>query len=108
MGLILLLFVLPVCVVAVVRRRRGHVSFIVPLVLAVYSLVSAGWTLVGLIHAFAGIAAVDPSMKATLLAKGISELMNSTAFWGILHIPLLGGAYLADRKLRNQSVAEMG
>jgi flagellar motor component MotA len=36
-------------------------------------------TVLGLIHSFAAVAGVDPSMKATLLAKGISEAMNCTA-----------------------------
>ena len=37
-------------------------------------------TITGLIKAFAGVAGVDQSQKATLLAKGISEAMNCTAF----------------------------
>ena len=37
-------------------------------------------TITGLIKAFAGVAGVDPSQKATLLSKGISEAMNCTAF----------------------------
>jgi len=37
-------------------------------------------TIVGLIRCFAAVAAGDPSEKATLLAKGISEVMNCTAF----------------------------
>jgi hypothetical protein len=37
-------------------------------------------TVAGLIHSFAGVAGVDPSLKATLLAKGISEAMSCTAF----------------------------
>lgn len=44
-------------------------------------------TTLGLIHAFAGVAGVDPSMKATLLAKGISESMNATAC-GLATVPL--------------------
>ena len=37
-------------------------------------------TITGLIKSFAGVAGVDPSMKATMLSKGISEAMNCTAF----------------------------
>jgi hypothetical protein len=37
-------------------------------------------TITGLIKSFAGAAGVDPSQKATLLSKGISEAMNCTAF----------------------------
>jgi hypothetical protein len=47
-------------------------------------------TVLGLMGSFGGIAPVDPSMKATVLAEGISAAMNSTAFalvgsvlWGI-------------------------
>ncbi len=36
-----------------------------------------------------GVAGVDPSMKATLLAKGISEAMNCTAFGLICAVPAL-------------------
>jgi hypothetical protein len=36
-------------------------------------------TILSLIHSFAAVAGVDPSMKATLLAMGISEAMNCTA-----------------------------
>jgi len=37
-------------------------------------------TITGLIKSFASVAGVDPSMKATMLSKGISEAMNCTAF----------------------------
>ena len=40
-------------------------------------------TIGGLIKSFAGVAGVDPSQKATLLSKGISEAMNCT-FFGLL------------------------
>jgi hypothetical protein len=93
------------CVLTVVRRRRRGANFIVPLVLAIYSLASAAWMLVGIIHALAGSAGIDPSMKATLLAKWISEFMNSTAFWFIVHIPLFIGAYLVDRRFNSGRVA---
>jgi biopolymer transport protein ExbB/TolQ len=45
------------------------------------------FTIVGLVHSFAAVAGVDPSMKATLLAKGISEAMNCTAL-GLVVVPL--------------------
>ena len=38
---------------------------------------------------FAGVAGVDPSMKATLLAMGISEAMNCTAFGLVCAVPAL-------------------
>jgi biopolymer transport protein ExbB len=37
-------------------------------------------TITGLIKSFGAVAGVDPSMKATMLSKGISEAMNCTAF----------------------------
>jgi biopolymer transport protein ExbB/TolQ len=55
----------------------------------VATLVGLLGTILGLIHSFAGVAGVDPSMKATLLAKGISEAMNCTAFGLICAIPAL-------------------
>jgi len=55
----------------------------------VATLVGLLGTILGLIHSFAGVAGVDPSMKATLLAKGISEAMNCTAFGLICAVPAL-------------------
>jgi biopolymer transport protein ExbB len=37
-------------------------------------------TVVGLIQSFGAVANADASSKATMLAKGISEAMNCTAF----------------------------
>jgi biopolymer transport protein ExbB len=52
-------------------------------------------TVTGLIGAFGAVANADPSSKATLLAKGISEAMNCTAF-GLLAaiVALIGYAVL--------------
>src|SRR5947208_4229075 len=55
----------------------------------VATLIGLLGTILGLIHSFAGVAGVDPSMKATLLAKGISEAMNCTAFGLITAVPAL-------------------
>jgi biopolymer transport protein ExbB/TolQ len=46
-------------------------------------------TITGLIHAFAGIAAVNPAEKATILSKGISLAMNTTAYGLIVAVPAL-------------------
>ncbi len=40
----------------------------------------------GMMVTYGGVAGVDPSMKATLLARGISESMNCTAF-GLAVVP---------------------
>ncbi len=46
-------------------------------------------TITGLIKCFAAVAYVDPSQKATILAAGIAEAMNCTAFGLITAIPPL-------------------
>jgi biopolymer transport protein ExbB len=55
-------------------------------------------TIVGLIVSFKAVSAVDPSQKAVLLARGISEAMNGTAYGLSVAIPsLLLGAFLTAR-----------
>jgi biopolymer transport protein ExbB/TolQ len=55
-------------------------------------------TITGLIHAFAAVSFADAAEKAVLLAKGISEAMNCTAFGlgsaiiGLLSFSVLSGA----------------
>jgi biopolymer transport protein ExbB/TolQ len=52
-------------------------------------------TVTGLIAAFGAVANADASSKATMLAKGISEAMNCTAFGlGAAIMALLGFAVL--------------
>ena len=67
------------------EKRTGYLAMLGN----VATLVGLLGTILGLIHSFAGVAGVDPSMKATLLAKGISEAMNCTAFGLICAIPAL-------------------
>jgi len=58
-------------------------------------------TISGLITSFAGAAQADPASKATLLAAGISEAMNCTAFGLCVAIPsLLAFAFLQGRTQR--------
>ena len=70
-------------------------------------------TILGLIHSFAGVANVDPSMKATLLAKGISEAMNCAAF-GMATIPawvvpfVIGQVRLGRLRRAAASAAKVG
>lgn len=55
-------------------------------------------TISGLIVSFSGAAKADPAEKAQLLAAGISEAMNATAFGLIVAIPaLLAYAFLQGR-----------
>ncbi len=46
-------------------------------------------TIVGLIEAFAGVAAADPSRKQALLASGIAVAMNTTAYGLMVAIPCM-------------------
>lgn len=55
----------------------------------VATLIGLLGTILGLIHAFAGVAGADPNQKSTLLARGVSEAMNCTAFGLICAVPAL-------------------
>jgi len=59
-----------------VESRTGYLAMLGNLA----TLTGLLGTISGLIKSFAGVAGVDPSQKATLLSKGISEAMNCTAF----------------------------
>ncbi len=63
-------------------------------------------TALGMIHSFAAAAGIDPSMKATLLAKGISEAMNCTAF-ALAIVPLWLGPFLVG-VIRRRTAAPPG
>lgn len=55
-------------------------------------------TITGMIKSFAAVSYANPSAKATLLAAGISEAMNATAYGLITAIPaLVAYAVLANR-----------
>ncbi|HEY6475542.1 MAG TPA: MotA/TolQ/ExbB proton channel family protein [Polyangia bacterium] len=58
------------------EKRTGYLAMLGNLA----TLAGLLGTITGLIKAFAGVAGVDPSMKATMLSKGIAEAMNCTAF----------------------------
>jgi biopolymer transport protein ExbB/TolQ len=52
-------------------------------------------TIVGMIRSFGGAAAADPTTKSTLLAEGIAEAMNCTAFGiSVAVLSLIGFAFL--------------
>ena len=59
-----------------IEKRTGYLAMLGNLA----TLAGLLGTISGLIKSFAGVAGVDPSQKATLLSKGISEAMNCTAF----------------------------
>jgi biopolymer transport protein ExbB/TolQ len=58
-------------------------------------------TITGLMKSFGALAAADPSQKATLLAKGISEFMEATAYGLIVAIPCLVGYSILGAKVTN-------
>lgn len=58
-------------------------------------------TVVGLIIAFAAVANADASSKATMLAKGISEAMNCTAFGLIAALVALIGFAVLNGKTQS-------
>jgi biopolymer transport protein ExbB/TolQ len=58
-------------------------------------------TVSGLIVSFGAVAGVDPSAKATLLAKGISEAMNCTAFGLMIALLSLIGYALLNGKTQS-------
>jgi hypothetical protein len=92
-----LLGAFPACLVVILRRRGRGAKRVVPFALALYSLCCGTGMIIGLIHSFGGVAGVDPSMKAMLLARGISETINCGALLLVLSIPLLVGSWIVDR-----------
>jgi biopolymer transport protein ExbB len=58
------------------EKRTGYLAMLGNLA----TLAGLLGTISGLIRSFASVAGVDPTMKATLLASGISEAMNCTFF----------------------------
>jgi biopolymer transport protein ExbB len=66
-----------------IEKRTGYLAMLGNLA----TLAGLLGTISGLIRSFAGVAGVDPSMKATALSRGISEAMNCTLvglFTGII------------------------
>jgi biopolymer transport protein ExbB/TolQ len=59
-----------------VEKRTGYLAMLGNLA----TLAGLLGTITGLIRSFASVAGVDASMKATMLAGGIAEAMNCTAF----------------------------
>jgi len=65
-----------------VERRTSYLAMLANIA----TLLGLLGTISGLIRSFAAAAQVDPSQKAELLAKGISEAMNCTAYGLIVAI----------------------
>jgi biopolymer transport protein ExbB len=63
-------------------------------------------TITGMIHSFAAVASANPSDRATMLSRGISEAMNCTAFGLIVAIPALV-AYAIYQNKTDRLVAKL-
>jgi len=66
-----------------INARIGYLGMLAN----VSTMVGLLGTIFGLIAAFAAVAAADPEQKSVLLANGISQAMNTTAFGLIAAIP---------------------
>ena len=79
-------------------ERRTHY---LPTLANVATLLGLLGTIIGLIQSFQSIAIADPSQKATILARGISVAMNTTAFGLIVAIPImLCYAYIQSKTIK--------
>ena len=93
---------------APLEKRTGYLAMLGNLA----TLAGLLGTITGLIKSFAGVAGVDPSMKATMLSKGISEAMNCTAFGlvtGIFGLAAYAGSTARPRRVLdgiNQATVE--
>ncbi len=83
-----------------IEKRTGYLAMLGNLA----TLAGLLGTITGLIRAFAGVAGVDPSMKATMLSRGISEAMTCTAFG--LGTGILGLAAYAVLNGRTQAILD--
>ncbi|MFZ5861955.1 MAG: MotA/TolQ/ExbB proton channel family protein [Nitrospirota bacterium] len=72
----------------VIPRLEARLNYL-PNLANVATLLGLLGTIVGLIQAFTAVSMADPAQKATLLAKGISVAMNTTAFGLIVAVPLM-------------------
>jgi len=68
-----------------IERRTGYLAMLGN----VATLMGLLGTITGLIKSFGAVAQADPAEKSAMLAKGISEAMNCTAFGLIVAIPAL-------------------
>jgi biopolymer transport protein ExbB len=83
-----------------VEKRTGYLAMLGNLA----TLAGLLGTITGLIKSFGAVAGVDPSMKATMLSKGISEAMNCTAFG--LGTGILGLAAFAVLNGKTQGILD--
>jgi hypothetical protein len=93
-----------------IRRLWKQVSLTGKLIASlITALATSGalGTLLGLVRAFGAIGgeSVDPSQKARILAEGISEAMNCTAFSLVVWVPSAITALVITRKRRGPPTA---
>jgi hypothetical protein len=100
MGLLLCICLVVPCALVIRRRRRSGQPLMLPLTALVLLVIAGARSAVALRGDIDMVAyASDPSMKATLLAKGISEQMNYAAILIVVVLPLGVGGYFVDRWL---------
>jgi biopolymer transport protein ExbB len=83
-----------------VEKRTGYLAMLSNLA----TLAGLLGTIHGLIGSFAAVVGVDPSLKATLLSRGISEAMHCT-FFGLL-TGILGLALYAVLNGKTQAIID--
>jgi biopolymer transport protein ExbB len=83
-----------------VEKRTGYLAMLSNLA----TLAGLLGTIHGLIGSFAAVVGVDPSLKATLLSRGISEAMHCT-FFGLL-VGILGLALYAMLNGKTQAILD--
>ena len=83
-----------------VEKRTGYLAMLSNLA----TLAGLLGTIHGLIESFAAVVGVDPSLKATLLSRGISEAMHCT-FFGLL-VGILGLALYAVLNGKTQAIID--
>lgn len=94
-------------VVRAVRRGRelSWVAKLVVVVAVVAAVAGAIGTGVGFVNGFGAVGgeSVEPSRKARILAEGISEAMNCTAFGLLIWVPSFTIALVLTRSRRKDS-----
>lgn len=83
-----------------IEKRTGYLAMLGNLA----TLAGLLGTIGGLIQSFSAVSGVDPSLKATMLSKGISEAMNCT-FFGLL-TGILGLATFAVLNGKTQAILD--
>ena len=82
------------------RRQTGVATHVIAMLAATSALLGGFGTFVGLVKAFGAVGgeSVDPSQKARILAEGISEAINCTAFGMLTWLPCVAATLLLLRK----------